>query len=54
MIWKSELTNFSCDSCNEIKNGLYDINFEGLGFDYPITICKDCMEQLIKEYKEIR
>ena len=53
MIELSELTNYSCDSCSEIKNELYDINFEGLGFDYPITICKWCMEQLIKEYKEI-
>lgn len=54
MIEHSELKNYSCDGCNDIKNELYDIDFEGLGFDYPITICKDCMEQLIKEYEELK
>ena len=42
---------YTCDSCCNISDKLYDAYFDGL--DYPITLCKECMEKLIKEYKEL-
>jgi Fe-S oxidoreductase len=51
MIDYSELRQGYCDECDKNKNELYDLWF--YSFNHYITICKDCMEQLIKEYERL-